>query len=166
MMTNVMNGKTFGKIIACSNVRGRYCTQRSNKSSKGGHWEQNASYVCWRLLSAFGEVTQERRELRKEQAGLQTKMKENEDSPEIQSLASLEKKPTISIPWKKTNYFYPPKAKDTIGKASEVEVPSKTFQPNTFPTSGNQNEASGNPFTQVRGLRKKQCKGRVLVIYH
>lgn len=48
--------------------------------------------------------------------------------------------------WKKNNYFYPPKAKDMIGKASEVEVPSKTFQPNTFPTSGNQNEASGNSF--------------------
>ena len=57
----------------------------------------------------------------------QKKRKENEESLEIQSLARLKKK-------KKPNYFYSsPKAKDTIGKAFETGVPSKTFQPNTFP---------------------------------
>lgn len=70
----------------------------------------------------------------------------------------MEKIPTISIP--------PPKQKIQLEKPLRQESLVKTFHPNKFPKGMNQNEAFGNFLTQVKALRKKWSKGRILVIYH
>lgn len=63
------------------------------------------------LLAAFGKVLQERgNELGKELAGLKSEMKGNGKGPETQGLAYFER-----------DYFYPPKEKQGVKKAMNIQ---------------------------------------------